>query len=33
MKHILEKHGGSDRTQVVAIAARSEASFRPLFFT
>ena len=32
MKHILEKLGASDRTQAVTIAARSEASFRPLFF-
>jgi hypothetical protein len=33
MKHILEKLGASDRTQAVTIAARSEASFRPLFST
>jgi DNA-binding NarL/FixJ family response regulator len=33
MKHIVEKIGPSDRTQAVTIVARSEASFRPLFFT
>jgi DNA-binding NarL/FixJ family response regulator len=33
MKHILQKLGATDRTQAVTIAARSEASFRPLFFT